>query len=164
MPIPTASYETGQPPHCSCCFQPISTSDIYCMHCGFPLKESEEIQNHFINERNYKQLELQELNKKIKSAGTTLYVLAAYFFVFGIIYFLINRSNDSASAALITNAIVGFIFIGLGYASQKKPLAAIISGMVLFLILQLLIFFEDPASIFKGSRLVFQSCSSSLDR
>jgi hypothetical protein len=139
-----------EPIHCKCCFEKINETDLFCQSCGFPLKSTEEEQNNFIYTRNYKHLELQGLDKKIRSAGTTLYVLAGFFLLFGLGYFFINSNNESSSGILITNAIVAIIFLLLGYWSKKKPVAAIISGMVLFVLVQLLSIFEDPSNIYKG--------------
>ena len=64
--------------------------------------------------------------------------------------FFFQGSNDNASALLITNAVVAIIFLLLGYWSEKKPLAAIISGMTLYILVQILAAIDDPLSILKG--------------
>jgi hypothetical protein len=135
---------------CKCCSKVVNIEDQFCQACGFPLKGTEENQNTFIYTRGYKHLELQGLERKIKSAGTTLYVLAGFFLLFGLGYFFINAGTNTSSGVLITNAIVAIIFLLLGYWSKKKPVAAIISGMVLFILVQLLSIFEDPSNIYKG--------------
>lgn len=150
MPSEIQNTAIEKAPHCSSCFSPADNLDFFCPVCGYPLKGTEDVQNEFLRERSFKQAELNEINKKVKSAGTTLYVLAAVFFGFGLVTFFIDKESDQATALLITNGVVGIIFIGLGYASKKKPLTAIISGMALFLLIQVLGFFEDPATLFKG--------------
>ncbi len=135
---------------CKCCFVKTTTADSFCQACGFPLKGTEEVQRQFFTNRNYQHMEMDLLKGKIKSAGTTLYVLAGIFLLYGLIYFFFQRSEDNASALLITNAIVAIIFLLLGYWSEKQPLAAIISGMTLYILVQLLAAFDDPLSIFKG--------------
>ncbi len=150
MPQEIVNSESKNAPHCSSCFSPTDNLDFFCPVCGYPLKATEEVQNEFLRERSFKQAQLNELNKKVKNAGNTLYVLAVIFFGFGLITFFMNRESDQSTGLLIVNGIVGLIFIGLGYGSQKKPLVAIISGMVLFGLIQLLAIFEDPSTIFKG--------------
>ena len=135
---------------CKCCFEKVNEIDQFCQACGFPLKGSEEEQKQFFYNRNYQHIEINALNKKIKSAGTTLYVLAGFFLLFGLGYFVINRTEDTASAILITNAVVAVIFLLLGLWSEKKPVASIISGMVLYVLVQLMSAIEDPLSLFKG--------------
>ena len=138
-----------QPVHCKCCFKKTDANDQFCQRCGFPLKGSEEEQKIFIYRRGFKEIELKNLQKKIKSAGTTLYVLAAYFFLFGLGFFFINHDNTS-SAVLIANGVAAIIFLLLGYWSMTKPVAAIVSGMLLFIIDQLIPVFDDPSRIFQG--------------
>ena len=135
---------------CKCCFVAINTADHFCQSCGFPLQGSEEEQSRFFTQRNYQQMQMHELNKKMESARNALYVLAAIFMLSGLFLFFVNRTEDSASGILITNTIVAVIFLLLGYWSAKKPLASIVSGMVLFVLVQLITIFDDPLSIFKG--------------
>ena len=105
---------------CKCCFLKISTSDFFCQACGFPLKGSDEEQSQFFNNRNYQHMEMDLLKRKIKSAGTTLYVLAGVFLLFGLIAFFVQRTEDNAAALLITNAVVAIIFLLLGYSVEKR--------------------------------------------
>jgi hypothetical protein len=135
---------------CKCCFVKINTTDSFCQACGFPLKGTDDEQRQFFTHRNYGHMEMDSLKGKIKSAGTTLYVLAGVFLIYGLIYFFLQRNGDNAPALLITNAAVAVIFLLLGYWSEKKPLAAIISGMSLYILVQLLAAFDDPLSILKG--------------
>ena len=139
---------------CQCCFVKINAADQFCQACGFPLKGSDEEQKQFFYNRNYQHMEIHSLRKKITSAGTTLYVLAGYFIISGLIYFFINSKEDTASAILITNAAVAVIFLLLGYWAEKKPLASIISGMVLYALIILMDMFRDPVHIF--SNLIFK--------
>jgi len=135
---------------CKCCFERISEIDQFCQACGFPLKGAEEEQTKFFSNRNYQHMEVDGLKKKIRSAGITLYVVAGFFLLSGLVYFFINKAEDSASALLITNAVVAVIFLLLGAWAEKKPLASIISGLVLYVLVQLMAAIEDPVSIFKG--------------
>jgi hypothetical protein len=135
---------------CKCCFVKISPADLFCQACGFPLKGTADEQSQFFYTRNYQHMEMDSLKGKIKSAGTTLYILAGVFLLYGLILFFFQGSNDNASALLITNAVVAIIFLLLGYWSEKKPLAAIISGMTLYILVQLLAAIDDPLSILKG--------------
>jgi hypothetical protein len=135
---------------CKCCFEKINKADQFCQACGFPLQGSEEEQSKFFYNRNYQHMEMDGLKKKIKSAGTTLYVVAGFFLLSGLIYFFINRTEDSSSALLITNTVVAVIFLLLGFWAEKKPVASIISGLVLYVLVQLMSAIENPASIFSG--------------
>jgi ABC-type multidrug transport system permease subunit len=135
---------------CKCCFEKTNPADQFCQACGFPLKGSEEEQTAFYNNRNYKHLEIDALKKKISSAATTLYVLSAGSLVYGLIYFFIRRTEDDASAILITYAIVAIIFLLLGAWAAKKPVASLISGLVLYGLLLIMDVINDPINILRG--------------
>jgi hypothetical protein len=95
-------------------------------------------------------MEMVMLIKKIKSAGTTLYVLAGIFLIYGLGYFFINRTDDAVSAILITYAIVAVVFLLLGFWAEKKPVASIISGMVLYVLLQFMAAIDNPLNLLSG--------------
>lgn len=135
---------------CASCESLVSEQDQFCTSCGFPLKGTEEAQNQFLSARRYKQHEVKELARKTKNAQTTLFVLSGLFFVVGIIYYFIGGENDLAFVALITNLILSAIFLALGGWSKNKPVAAIISGLVLYVIVQLISIVDDPVNIGKG--------------
>ncbi|MEO5593557.1 MAG: hypothetical protein ABIR15_07510 [Chitinophagaceae bacterium] len=135
---------------CKCCFEKINAADQFCQKCGFPLKGSEEEQNQFFYNRNYQHMEINALDKKIKSATTTLYVLAGLSFLIGIIYFSVNPAEDNGSAILITYTVIAIIYLLLGVWAKTKPVASIISGMVLYILIELMGAIENPASIFRG--------------
>jgi len=135
---------------CKCCFEKINPADQFCQKCGFPLKGSDADQQIFIYRRGFRKVELTALGKKIKSAGTTLYVLAGIFLLYSLGYFFVNRPENSATVILITYTIVAVIFLLLGIWSQKKPVASIISGMVLYVLIQLMAAIENPVNLFSG--------------
>jgi hypothetical protein len=135
---------------CKCCFEKINEADQFCQACGYPLKGSDAEQQIFIYRRGFKKADLHEHDKKIKKAGTTLYVLAGVFLLYGLIYFFIGRTQDTSSGILITNAAVAVIFLLLGAWAGKKPVASIISGIILYAVIILIGAIEDPASPFKG--------------
>jgi hypothetical protein len=135
---------------CKCCFEKINPVDQFCQKCGFPLKGSDSEQQEFMYRRSFKKSELDFLAKKIESAATTLYVLAGLSFLIGIVYFFINRTTDDGSALLITYTIIAVIYLLLGVWSKTKPLASIISGMVLYVLLEIMGAIDNPLNIFKG--------------
>jgi len=146
QPLPVAAFT----PECKCCFGKINEADQFCQACGFPLKGSDEEQSQFFYNRNYQHMEMDGLKKKVQSARTTLYVLAGYFLLAGLVLFAMNKSNDSAAGMLISNAVVAVIFLALGIWADKKPVASIISGMVLYILVILMSIFQDPTNIIKG--------------
>ena len=146
QPLPAAEAIT----ECKCCFEKINLTDQFCQKCGLPLKGSEEEQKQFFYNRNYQHMEINALKQKISGAGTSLYVLDGAFLLYGLIYFFINKTEDTGSAILITYAVIAIIFLLLGFWAGKKPVASLISGMVLYGVILLMDVIADPVSIFKG--------------
>lgn len=139
--------------YCKVCNGSIADIDSFCNHCGYPLKGSETEQQYFLSERNGQQIDLEEYEKAISTAGKTLYWLAGATTVWGFInYFMSvkNRTDDTPGATLIVNLILCSIYLALGLWSKKKPVAALASGFTLYIIVQLLTAFVSPLYLFKG--------------
>jgi hypothetical protein len=74
-----------------------------------------------------------------------MYVLAGLMSLATVIQY---TNGDTASA--IAYLILGTIYVGLGQWTATKPFAAILTGLILFLTVQLLGIVLDPTSIFSG--------------
>ena len=138
------------PAKCSVCGNTVNAQDQFCTNCGLPLKGTEEEQKKFLSARHFKQRQMHYLAKKIKNAQTTLFVLAGLFFVIGMLYYFIGGQNDLSFAALIQSLILAAVFLALGGWAKSKPVVALISGLVLFVLVQLIAIFGDPTNIGKG--------------
>jgi len=150
MELETSLVEEATSTQCKACSTPSTSLDSFCQNCGFPLKETEEEQNTFIYARDYRSYELDQMNRKIRSAGNTIFILAGVFALMGIIYFLMLGEAQGGNAILVVNLILAGIYVGLGFWSKQNAIAAIVSALVLFGVVQILNIIEDPTSIFKG--------------
>ncbi len=135
---------------CTSCSTSVKENDQFCPNCGYPLHGTETEQYNFIYNRNYKQIELEDLNKKIRSASTTLYVLAGLSFVTGIIIYVINKDEIKANFNLALYMVMAVIYVGLAIWCKKKSVAAIISGLVLYIGFQIILAFDDPMNLVRG--------------
>jgi hypothetical protein len=70
---------------CYACNTMISTEDIYCVGCGYPLKGTDFEKNAFLAKRDNLHLDLGEFNRKLKRAGNSLFYIA--FFLYWACYF-----------------------------------------------------------------------------
>ena len=138
------------PVFCGSCNTQTNNADAFCDNCGYPLKGTQEEQNAFISDRTYKEIDLEDYNKKIRSAGVALYWIAGLCFVSGVIVYAIDKDESTRTGLLIINTILTMIFVFLGAWSKKKPLAAIISGATLYGILLILYAIDNPISIISG--------------
>jgi hypothetical protein len=148
---PITNVSTEVPPlTCTCCSASVLETDQFCPNCGYPLHGTETEQYNFIYNRNYKQTELEDLNKKIRSATTTLYVLAGLSFVSGIVIYSINKEEIRANFNLIIFMVMAVLYVGLAIWCKNKPVAAIISGLVLYIGFQIILAFDDPMNLVRG--------------
>jgi hypothetical protein len=137
-------------PSCKCCFEKTNELDQFCTSCGFPLRGTEEQQNNFIYERGYKKMQVNELAGKASRASVTFYIISGLMFLSGIVIFFMHPENNRSSANLIIYAIISALFLCLGVWSNKKPVAAIICGLTLYVVLILLQAAADFSTLFSG--------------
>jgi hypothetical protein len=135
---------------CNACYKHVNEADAFCDNCGYPLKGTEKEQDYFIAVRNAKEIDLDAANKAIKRAGNTLYWIAGATVLMGVIFYFTIHDEASKIDLLIVNLILAGIYVGLGAWSRKKPLAAIISGFALYLIVFLLNAITNPTTIASG--------------
>jgi hypothetical protein len=131
---------------CDACYKQVNNDDSFCDSCGYPLKGTEKEQNYFKAKRNCKEIDLESANKKIEIAGKTMYWIAGLTFVAGIVFYFINKD----SALLIVNIILTGIYLALGVWSKSKPLAAIISGFSLYILMIIINGVVNPLTIANG--------------
>lgn len=135
---------------CTCCSTTYTTNDIFCASCGYPLQGTVEQQQNHIANRTVKEIDLVDLKRKVESACSSLYWIAGIMslsFIIG--YFTLNEESD-LFVFLITNVILVGAFLAFAVWSKTKPVVALISGLSLYVIIQLLNLIIDPTTLFKG--------------
>lgn len=131
---------------CSKCNTPITLETVFCSECGYPEHGTEQDVAKFHARNVMKKNEHIDADKKIKSARNVLYVMAGITFLFGFIYFF----QDQDIAILVTNVVLGLIYLVLGSWTSKKPLVAILLGLLLYLTTIIISAIVDPATIIQG--------------
>ncbi|WP_179009170.1 zinc ribbon domain-containing protein [Winogradskyella forsetii] len=132
--------------HCSKCNTAILQENIFCQECGFPENGTEKDVAQFHARNVMKKNEHMDADKKIKSARNVLYVIAGITILAGLFYFF----RDQDIAILVTNVILGIIYLVLGSWTSKKPLIAILLGLFLYLTTIIIAAIVDPATIIRG--------------
>jgi hypothetical protein len=135
---------------CKACSVKASEDDIFCTHCGYPLKGTHQEQRNFLSEREAKFIDLGAAQKQINRAANSLFVVGAITAVAGLVYYAISKDPDTKNSLLIINIILGAIYVGLGFWCKSKPLAAIISGASLYVLTIILNAIANPLTIFSG--------------
>jgi len=136
--------------NCTCCANPFAESDSYCNACGFPLKGTEDEQRDFISHRTIKEIDLADFHKNIKSATNSLYWVAGLFSLGAIIGGFMLQDKSEIVAHLIVYVILIAIFLALAVWGKQKPLPALISGLSLYVFIQIANAILEPASIVSG--------------
>lgn len=148
--IPETENQEITEAFCPSCKEPVGPGDAFCQSCGYPLKGSEDEQRSFSTDRLIKEDKLEEMEKKVRSASNTMYILAGLFVLFGIVYFGMADESDNRGVVLLINFIVAGIYVGLGYWSRLQPLPAILAGLILYTVVTILNAMSDPNMIWRG--------------
>ena len=142
------SHSAAKPrTHCGHCFQPLDPEDKYCHHCGFPQGGSNEEKHLFISEVHVKKADLTLAQQKIRNAAATLYLIACFTALYGLIVGLGIRDD---ARLMIGNLVIAILYLILGLWSQEKPFMSILCGLILFVTFILMNAFLDPETLYKG--------------
>lgn len=148
------SNSTFQLKHCRSCYQSVTAEDAFCEGCGYPLKGTEFEQKNFMFDRSAKEIDLEDAKEKIRKAGNVLYWIAGATVLSGLILFVIgdskNGNRSENAAVLLVYLILALIYVVLASWSKKKPFAAIVSGLSLYVIVIVFSAIVDPATIVQG--------------
>lgn len=131
---------------CNNCDSVIREEDSFCEECGYPIKGTEQDIAKFYAKRVMNKRKNNNAAEKIKSARNTLYVIAGIVLVFGLFLYF----QDSDVGALLINVIVGFIYVILGSWSNRKPLVALLLGLLLYLTVIVISAIADPLTLVAG--------------
>ncbi len=132
---------------CYACLKNVTDEDVFCPDCGYPLKGTPSEQENFITKSTFRDINLAASNNQVRKAGNTLFYLAGVFALGGIVFFVLRKDDPDVAAISITDFILAILFLLLGEYSKKKPLACIISGTCLYVIVQVLNFAIAPSSV-----------------
>ncbi|KQB99075.1 hypothetical protein [Pedobacter sp. Hv1] len=135
---------------CACCAHHYESIDIFCNTCGYPLQGTKQQQDAFIANRTVKEIDLVDLKKKIESARNSLYIITAFLGISGLFGLFFIKEGDDLFYYLISYVILVGAFLAFAVWSKTKPASALISGLSLYVIVQLLNIIADPATLFSG--------------
>lgn len=140
----------GRNSNCPVCYGKVHTDDAFCEYCGYPLKGSIEEQNFFRSHRLIKEDKLEDMERKVRTASTTLYILAGLSVIGGIILAARAEPGGSPGAILLVCIILSSIYIGLGYWCRVQPIPAIICGLILYVTVTIINIMMDSSMAWKS--------------
>ena len=141
------SAETSKAESLSCdnC-RAIITTEKFCTACGFPVRGTAEERMHYQGKVSSSQYWLKESKKKINEGKIVIYILAALTFIFGV---FVGLSREDYGL-MIVNLIICLLYLICAAWADKNPFGAILTSFVIYLTLQVVEAFVDPASLFQG--------------
>jgi hypothetical protein len=135
---------------CACCAHQYQPEDSFCDSCGYPFQGTREQQDTYIANRTVKEIDLADLNKKVKTACNSLYWIAGIICLSSILGFFTLEDENEIVIFLVTTVILVGAFLALAVWSKTKPATALISGLSLYVIIQVLNMIGEPSSIARG--------------
>jgi hypothetical protein len=146
----TAVEGAGEKIFCEACYIKVHPNDQFCNNCGYPLKGSAEQQDAFKSKQVVDTVNMRDYQKKLANASNTLYFLSALFILVAGILFFKHEEDEAVLAYVLPSIILGVTFLLLATYTKKKPLACLICGFSLYIIVQALGAISDPATIASG--------------
>jgi len=131
---------------CESCYTKVEPEDRFCNSCGYPLKGTEDEKRNFRPTLTDPILNMRDYANRLQNAANTLYYLTGVFVLSALILFFQTKDQADGLTDVILNIILAMIFLALGGYTHKKPLACIISGLALYIIIQVLNIIIDPVS------------------
>jgi len=131
---------------CDKCYTQVDPDDQFCNSCGFPLKGTKEEKEKFRPIPVKPKLNRREYEKRIKDATNTLYYLAGVLVFWDIILFFAVKDDPDVLSYVIPDVILAIVFLTLGGYAHNNPFTCIISGIVLYIIIQIMNIVSDPSS------------------
>jgi ribosomal protein L37E len=124
----------------------LKETDLFCPNCAFPQRGTQAQMKKFIwNVHNKKKL-LEDQKKAINKARNILYILAGINLVFGTILGLVKSDIPT----LIVCVIAAGIYFALGQWSKKQPFPAILSGLFVYIVFNVIAAIADPTTLYQG--------------
>ncbi|MCU0434808.1 MAG: hypothetical protein MUC87_15240 [Bacteroidia bacterium] len=128
-----------------CGLHPFPADDVYCGNCGFPQRGTPDERYKFVLKRRQLRSQLREAESDIGSARRILMFIAIAYLV-GSIFVFGSDSEISQLSRLLT----GGALLGLWFYSKTKPVEALLSALLLYIVMMAISFLGDPFSILVG--------------
>ena len=138
------------PAQCEHCNTPVEEIDSFCQQCGFPVKGTLEEKSLFHSRISFQKEQLEKKHNDVRKGRASLFVLAALFGLYAAVLFFTEDHFKNTLAAVIVYLVLSVIFLLLANWSIEKPVAALISGLSLYVALELLNIIIEPISLGRG--------------
>ncbi len=131
---------------CENCSATHASDKKFCSDCSFPMQGTEAEKTSFRLTLGSRKRLLKDAEEKIKSARTMIYVAAGLFFVSGLITYAV--SDDVGT--LLVNFVICLLYLILAAWSSRNAFGAILTAFTIYITVQVVNAFVDPATILSG--------------
>jgi len=132
---------------CNNCEKPIEVEDNFCEYCGYPTNGSEDdLKRYRWRLESLKNIE-KDVLKKVKQGRNTLYIVGVLNLVAG----LFSSAKTENPAFFISGAVLAIFYLLLGQWSFKKPFPAMLTGLIVYGLLQTYSAILEPTTIISGA-------------
>jgi|SRR5688572_16838244 len=141
LPAPLASALV-----CENCKAENPVEKKFCSKCSYPIGGTAEEQQSFRLLVSSRKRLLSDAQDKMKSAKTTIYILAAVFFGVGLFVGLYNEDVPTAVAYLVMSVL----YLIFAAWATNNPFGAILTAFLVYVTMHVANAFVDPATLFHG--------------
>ena len=118
----------------------------FCSTCSFPIGGTSEEQTSFRLLVSSRKRLLSDAQDKIKSAKTTIYILAGLFFLAGVFF---GFAGDDVATAVVY-LVVTILYLIFAAWATNNPFGAILTAFIVFITIHVVSAVADPATLFQG--------------
>ena len=131
---------------CENCNTSFNVVQKFCSTCGFPIGGNEDEKRSFRLIVSSRKRLLSDANKQVKNAKNIIYALAGIFLISGL---FLGLANDDFGG-MIVNLVLCLLYLILATWAGKNAFGAILTGFIVYITVQLLNAFVEPATLFQG--------------
>ena len=140
------SLTTDSSVTCENCRAENASDKKFCSQCRYPIAGTDEEKKEFRKTIATNKILLESTEESIHKARNIIFILAFFSFVVGLIAFF--AQEDAATA--VVYGFICILYLGLAAWCSKNPFGAILTAFMVYITLQLVSAFVDPASLFSG--------------
>jgi hypothetical protein len=131
---------------CEHCKAKNDSDKKFCSQCRFPMAGTDEEKSRFRSDVAKHLILLKDAEDRINKARNIILILAGLFVLFGVITFF--GQEDTAGA--VVNVLIAILYLGLAAWCRSNPFGAILTAFIVYLTVQLVNAFVDPATLLGG--------------
>lgn len=144
VPFGEIAANDPAPFDCPKCDNLSGPDDIYCESCGYPVRGGDTERQRYVWRQESLEIDTELAAKRVRHGRNTLFFTGALSLVSGLI---LGRFE---MAYAVSGFILAMVYVALGVWTNRKPFAALLTGLVVYLCLIGFDMVTNPINIGKG--------------